>query len=230
MRRQRVAVAVRLPHHPVADDPDPDLGPRHRRAGVTAPPAPAVQRRPATRVASSATVRAATASAPCAPSHSAPRTARGKGLGLARHRAAKDLFAGRVPHERDPLVAVGAPHLQPARVRVGESPAQRDRSPPSRPTGRQDRRARPGRRRARGSTARPGGRCRHPLELLTQQPARLVELVHPHVHGDPAAVGAELLGRQLVRPTACRQLADLPQPAAAIRSRSSRSSGTNRRQ
>ena len=57
---------------------------------------------------------------------------------------------------------------------------------------------------------------RHRLEagdVLAAQPAELVELVHPHVDGDPAAVAAELVARQLVVPLVAAQLEDLPQLA-----------------
>src|SRR5436305_3381851 len=70
VRGERVAVAVRLAHHPVADDPDADLA--SRGAGAGTHPGTATDARTCVPVesaaaASSATVRAATASAPSAP-------------------------------------------------------------------------------------------------------------------------------------------------------------------
>src|SRR5581483_11407183 len=76
VRGERVAVAVRLAHHPVADDPDPHLAGR----GPPAEAHPLTARGPRTWVppdsaaaAISAALSAAKASAPSAPSRSPPR-------------------------------------------------------------------------------------------------------------------------------------------------------------
>ena len=66
---------------------------------------------------------------------------------------------------------------------------------------------------SRGSELRPAWAADDPLELLPEQPPRLVELVHAHVHGDAPAVGAELLGRWLLVPLHARELADLTELA-----------------
>ncbi len=62
-------------------------------------------------------------------------------------------------------------------------------------------------------TAAASGSPRGGVELLAQEPANLVELVHSHVDRDPAAVDPELSRGRLLVPLVAHHLVDLPEHA-----------------